>query len=187
MSVVPGSEDEQLPTVAGSRPSLTWQRFVNESPPDFTAYRLDQPFYRRMTLAATGAGIVGLFLGVSKGAQTSALRFRAENSHRLPTSERGWYLYHKSKNYNVAMASVKEGSRMAGKLIAWTGLFFTVEDVVDRARVRRAYIERDEEQLGARMRRKKDLLSTVTAGMATSAIFSAWSRCITSFLVLCGD
>ena len=123
--------------------------------------RLAIPFYIRFPAATVGAFLVGAALGVSHGGKTAGMRFRAENSHRFPTSTTGWYLYHKSKNYNVMLGGIKEGVKMGSKIAFWGGSFFIVEEAVDR------------------WRGKKGFLSTVVAGMAIAAGFSAqpWSVC----------
>lgn len=147
-----------------------------EPPPDPTTQRLSLPFPTRLLYAGIASSTVGLLLGTSQGGTTSALRFRAENSHRLPSSERGWYLYHKSKNYYVAVQSFKEGVGMAGRLTVWAAVFYAVEEVVDRGRVGRVYIEGRERFWRADTRRRKDVLSTTTAGCATAGVFSVWSE-----------
>jgi hypothetical protein len=120
--------------------------------------RLSMPAYARIPVVTTFGALSGFFLGVAHGGQMAGLRFRAEHAHKLPTTPVGWYLYHKSKNYNVALGGVKEGLRMAGKVGFWCGAFFCVEEVIDRARDGR-----------------KDLFSTVVAGLTAAGGFSAWS------------
>lgn len=67
---------------------------------------------------------------------------------------------------------------MLRRVGVWTAVFFGVEEVVDRGRVERTYLEDwDDTAKGRSQRRKKDVASTVTAGMATSAAFSAWREC----------
>ena len=119
--------------------------------------RLSIPFYIRLPAATTGAFATGLALGLSHGSKIAGLRFRAENSHRFPTTSAGWYLYHKSKNYHMMLGGIKEGMKMGSKIAFWAGSFFLVEESVDR------------------MRGTKDFLSTVVAGLSISGGFSAWS------------
>ena len=88
----------------------------------------------------------------------TALRFRAENAHRLPTSTKGWYLYHKSKNYHVLLGGLKEGLKMGGKLGGWVSAFFVIEEAVDRIRGRR------------------DVGGSVVAGLSLGGGWSAWSK-----------
>ena len=134
-----------------------------EAPPPLSAPtnapRLSLPFQYRLPTATAGAFFTGMFLGLTHGSQTAGLRFRAENSHRLPKSSTGWYLYHKSKNYHMMLGGVKEGLKMGTKVGFWVGGFFTVEEAIDRAR-------------GGR----KDFLSTVVAGLSVAGGFSAWSK-----------
>src|SRR5579862_1595188 len=74
--------------------------------------RLSLPFSLRLPLSLALSSLFGASLGLSHGSRNAGLRFRAENAHRLPTTPTGWYLYHKSKNYHVALGGIKEGTRM---------------------------------------------------------------------------
>ncbi|KEQ69970.1 hypothetical protein M436DRAFT_54958 [Aureobasidium namibiae CBS 147.97] len=120
--------------------------------------RLSIAFNYRLPLTTLLASFAGFGLGLTHGGQLSGLRFRAENAHRLPTSQVGWYLYHKSKNYNIMLGGIKEGFRMGARLSFWTAIFFVFEEAVDRFR-------------GAR-----DFMSSVIAAMGTAGGFSAWNR-----------
>ena len=137
---------------------------------DSSAYehRLSIPFHFRFPAAAAGAFLTGLSLGLSHGSKSAGLRFRAENSHRFPTTATGWYLYHKSKNYHMMLGGIKEGVKMGAKVASWGGGFFLVEEAVDR------------------MRGKKDFLSTVLAGLSIAGGFSAWRRHFTKDFNACG-
>lgn len=123
--------------------------------------RLSTPFFIRFPAATAGAFLTGAVLGVSHGGKTAGMRFRAENSHRFPTTSTGWYLYHKSKNYHIMLGGIKEGLKMGSKIGFWAGSFFIVEEAVDE------------------WRGQKDFLSTVIAGMSIAAAFSGqpWSVC----------
>ncbi|CAD6577444.1 MAG: hypothetical protein ASARMPREDX12_008350 [Alectoria sarmentosa] len=116
--------------------------------------RLSTPFFIRFPAATAGAFLTGAALGVSHGGKTAGMRFRAENSHRFPTTSAGWYLYHKSKNYHMMLGGIKEGLKMGAKVGFWAGSFFVVEEAVDE------------------WRGTKDFLSTVVAGMTLAAGFS---------------
>ena len=120
--------------------------------------RLSIPFGVRFPAATTVAFLAGLSLGVSHGGKTAGLRFRAENSHRFPTTSTGWYLYHKSKNYHMMLGGIQEGFKMGSKVAFWGGGFFVVEEAIDR------------------LRGTKDFLSTLIAGLSISGGFSAWSE-----------
>jgi hypothetical protein len=120
--------------------------------------RLSLPTPLRLALATSSSFLVGLGLGLSHGAQSAGFVFRAENAHRLPATPTGWFLYHKSKNYNMALAGVREGVKMGGKLAFWVGLFFAVEDGWDQCRD------------------VKDVANTVLASATVAGAFSAWSK-----------
>jgi hypothetical protein len=126
--------------------------------------RFSLPFGARLPIAASLSFLVGMGLGVSHGSQVAGLRFRAENAHRLPTSPTGWYLYHKSKNYHMAFGGVKEGLKMGAKVSFWTIGFFYIEDMFDR------------------YRGTKDFLNTVIASLSVAGAFSIWSMLSPYFL-----
>ena len=120
--------------------------------------RLSSPYAVRIPAIISVCFFTGLMLGVSQGSTMAGLRFRAENSHRFPTSATGWYLYHKSKNYHKMLGGLKEGFRMGGKVAFWGGSFFAFEELVDSARG------------------TKDFISTSIAGLSVAGGFSLWSK-----------
>ena len=85
----------------------------------------------------------------------AAYRFRAENAHRFPTSSKGWYQYHRNKNYAVIVGGVMEGVKVGLKLGTAALAFCLFEETVDHVRNDR-----------------RDFLSTVTAGLSLSGIYS---------------
>ena len=121
--------------------------------------RLSAPPFFRISGATMLGCMTGGILGISYGGQNAALRFRAENAHRLPTTSKGWYFYHKSKNYKVMYGGIKEGFRMGAKIGFWVGSFFALETIIDNGREGR-----------------KDFVSTTGAGLATAGAFSLWSK-----------
>ncbi|KAG8623825.1 hypothetical protein KVT40_008801 [Elsinoe batatas] len=129
--------------------------------------RLSLPFPARLSLSFLCSFFTGLGLGSYYGAQSAGLRFRAENAHRLPTSEVGWFLYHKSKNYHAMLGGVKEGIRMGAKLGIWGGLFFWMEE---------AGLEKVDFLDGPPVWVQRDFLSTTVAALGTAGAFSAWNR-----------
>ena len=126
--------------------------------------RFSLPFGVRLPIATTLSFVVGMGLGVSHGSQVAGLRFRAENAHRLPTTPTGWYLYHKSKNYQMAFGGVKEGFKMGAKVSVWTFGFFYIEDMFDR------------------YRGTKDFINTVIASLSVAGVFSMWSMSLSHSL-----
>ncbi|KAM3086165.1 hypothetical protein ACMFMG_000301 [Clarireedia jacksonii] len=120
--------------------------------------RMSLPIQLRLPAATTISFLAGMGLGLSHGAQSAGLRFRAENAHRLPKDSTGWYLYHKSKNYHMALGGVKEGLKMGGKIAVWTAGFLATEEILDQFRGR------------------KDFLSTVVASLSVAGGFSLWNR-----------
>lgn len=123
--------------------------------------RFSLPPAIRIPLTTSLGLMAGSILGMSHGGHMAALRFRAENAHRVPTSQKGWYFYHKSKNAYTMLGGLKEGAKMAPKVAFWVCAFVTLEDAVDTSR-------------GGD--RHKDFLSTVLAALTTSGAFSLWNR-----------
>lgn len=120
--------------------------------------RLLLPFGARVTWCSLGGFSVGAFLGAVYGAQTAGFRFRAENSHRLPKSSKGWYFYHKSKNYHMMLHATKSGLKLGAKMSLLIAGFYVIEEAVDE------------------LREQRDFLSTTIAGLSVSGVYSRpWS------------
>jgi hypothetical protein len=158
------------------------QKLVDEAEiqplPAITGYaneRLSIPFIVRAPLLLTSSFTVGFSLGAAHGGPIAAYRYRAENAHRLPTTQTGWYLYHKSKNYHSIIGGVKEGVKLGGVLCGWATIFMCCEEVVDRSRGR-LFAKRDEDVTNG----QRDAASTVVAAMSTAGIYS-WKRGLDKF------
>lgn len=134
------------PTTPRRRESL----FNSTSPP-----RLGIDWEIRLQATSLAAFATGLGLGGSHGSQKTAFRFRAENAHRFPTSSIGWYQYHKTKSYKSIIGGVKEGMKLGGKLGAGAITFCVFEETVDHLRNGR-----------------RDFISTVTAALSFSGVYS---------------
>ncbi|KAB8343085.1 hypothetical protein FH972_022679 [Carpinus fangiana] len=134
--------------------------FPNDNPNQ----RLGTNPANRIAYATTMAYGTGFILGASKGGSEAALRFRAENTHRLPTNRGAWYLYFKAKNWYVFRASLKEGWKMSWRIAPWVAAFYTVEHAVD--------CTRDVDDAGTH----KDFLATTVAGLSVAGAFSAYQR-----------
>ncbi|KAI4123319.1 MAG: hypothetical protein LQ341_007214 [Variospora aurantia] len=141
------------PPDSPSPPVPRLESFFPPSPVD-NEQRLSSNFTDRFLLGSIFAFFGGAVLGGYQGSTMASLRFRAENSHRFPTTTTGWYLYHKSKNYNCMLQAVKDGVRLGSRLAGWTGGFFFLEELVDRWRC------------------KRDAVSSVVAALTLSSIFS---------------
>ncbi|KAI8955683.1 hypothetical protein F4801DRAFT_275556 [Xylaria longipes] len=120
--------------------------------------RLSIPPLMRIPAAAATAFGVGMTLGLAHGSKMAGLRFRAEHAHRLPTSTTGWYLYHKSKNYHVALGGLKEGFKVGARLSVLSTAMFCAENLFD------VY------------RGGQDFVNTVMASLAVAGGFSLWNR-----------
>ena len=117
----------------------------------------------------------GFFLGASQGATKGAYRYRAENAHRLPTTQTGWFLYQKSKNYHSMLGGAKEGVRFGTVCTGWATAFMFTEEMVDLSRARLLARGDDDVATGQR-----DFGSTVIAGMTIAGIYS-WKRGLDHF------
>ncbi|KAJ7507526.1 hypothetical protein B0H11DRAFT_1684880, partial [Mycena galericulata] len=65
----------------------------------------------RLYTVPLGAVLLGAAIGVKRGARLAGLRFLAENAHRAPTTQKGWYYYHKTKNYRVVLGALRGAGR----------------------------------------------------------------------------
>ena len=148
--------------------------------------RLGMPFDRRLLLAAFTSFTCGSTLGYLNTARLASLRFRAENAHRLPISQPGWYLYHKSKNYYKLKHGITAGLRSGFYLAAWASVFFLVEESMDvfrgTWRAGRSFTEMegvselDIKKVDKGVQRSRDFLSSTVAGMVTGGLWSAWNK-----------
>ncbi|GLB05280.1 hypothetical protein AtubIFM57258_000556 [Aspergillus tubingensis] len=128
-----------------------WDRFFEADAPP----RLGIKLRKRIQYMSTSAFSAGLGIGYMHGSKTAAYRFRAENAHRFPDAARGWYQYHKSKNYQAFLQGSTQGLKMGLKLGTGALCFCLLEEVVDYAR-----------------HDQRDFLSTVTAGLSMSGIYT---------------
>lgn len=132
-----------------------WHKlFDTDTPP-----RLGIPIDRRLNYTALGGLSAGMTIGLAQGSRMSSYRFRAENAHRFPTSAKGWYQYHRNKNYAVMLGGIKEGTKLGLRLGSATMAFCLFEETVDYMR-----------------HYQRDFLSTVTAGLSLSGIYSLLCR-----------
>ncbi|KAJ7095164.1 hypothetical protein B0H15DRAFT_775511 [Mycena belliarum] len=87
----------------------------------------------RMYTVPLGAALLGAVVGVSRGTRLASLRFLAENAHRTPTTQKGWYYYHKTKNYRVILGglrgAVRDGGYLATITLGWVALETGLEAV----------------------------------------------------------
>ncbi|KAJ5492728.1 hypothetical protein N7539_001474, partial [Penicillium diatomitis] len=150
------SSSSRLPEESSTLLKLVyWHRlFESDTPP-----RLGIDVQRRIPYAFMSAFSAGMALGYLHGSKKAGLVFRAENAHRFPTTSAGWFQYHKTKNYISVVGGVKDGFRMGMKLGGGALAFCLFEETVDYAR-------HDE----------RDFLSTVTAGLSCSGIYSLLAR-----------
>ncbi|PWY91115.1 hypothetical protein BO70DRAFT_85214 [Aspergillus heteromorphus CBS 117.55] len=128
--------------------------FESDAPP-----RLGINLEDRLSYTLTSAFCAGMVIGFSHGKKLAGYQFRAENAHRFPSSTQGWFQYHKTKNYVSLLGGMKEGARMGARLGIGATVFCLFEETVDYARHDR-----------------RDFLSTVTAGLSLSGLYSLMAR-----------
>ncbi|RMD42964.1 hypothetical protein DV735_g2145, partial [Chaetothyriales sp. CBS 134920] len=134
--------------------ALPWTGYTNE--------RLSMPLEVRGPLLLLASFITGMGLGGTAAGQMRADRYRAENAHRYPTSEAGWYLYQRSKNYHLFLGAISGGARSGVLLSLWGAGFMATEEGIDQLRAR--LLHRPDGQ--------RDFLSTVVAALALSGVHS---------------
>lgn len=137
--------------------------------------RLSIPLVLRAPTLTLASFACGFSLGASQGATKGAYRYRAENAHRLPTTQTGWFLYQKSKNYHAMLGGVREGVKFGSVCTGWATLFMVTEEMVDLSRGRLFARGDDDVALGQR-----DFGSTVIAGMTVAGMYS-WKRGLDQF------
>ncbi|KIW84992.1 hypothetical protein Z517_00380 [Fonsecaea pedrosoi CBS 271.37] len=137
--------------------------------------RLSIPLVLRAPTLMLASFACGFSLGASQGATKGAYRYRAENAHRLPTTQTGWFLYQKSKNYHAMLGGIKEGVRFGSVCTGWATMFMVTEEMVDLSRARLFARGDDDVAIGQR-----DFGSTVIAGMTLAGIYS-WKRGLDHF------
>ncbi|KAF1955110.1 hypothetical protein CC80DRAFT_493436 [Byssothecium circinans] len=150
-----------------------------------TPDRLSLPFDQRLLLSTFTAFACGTFLGYTTTSRLAALRFRAENAHRLPMSQPGWYLYHKSKNYYKLQKGIPAGLRSGFWIASWTSIFFIIEESMDvfrgtwRAgrslREMEGVSELEPQRMEKCVQGSRDFVSSGVAGMVTGGLWSAWN------------
>ncbi|KAH8552065.1 hypothetical protein BGW37DRAFT_298291 [Umbelopsis sp. PMI_123] len=112
----------------------------------------------RLALMSIVGGFWGFAIGSYLGGKQTAYQYLAENAHKLPTTVRGWYFYHKTKNYKVMLGGIKRGVRMAVPTAAICLAYGGMEAALDDAR------------------KEADVFNSITAGMGTGVLFSAISK-----------
>lgn len=120
--------------------------------------RLSRTGGERLVFYLTNAFCAFWAVGFLRARRLTGHQFLAENSHRLPTSDAGWYLYHRAKNYRTMWNGIKGGFRY-GFLGGATAYFYGfVEDFWDQ------------DVRGGRV----DASGSLVAGTATAAVFAWW-------------
>jgi len=122
--------------------------------------RLSRPGPARIVFYTTWGFSIFWTIGFLRTRRMVAHQFLAENSHRLPTSEAGWYLYHRAKNYHVAWKGFKGGWKLAFVGGACTYLYAYVEEMWDK-----------HARLG-----NPDASSSLVAGTVTGGVYALVKR-----------
>src|SRR6201996_5734438 len=110
----------------------------------------------RITLGIFSGLLAGMGAGFIRGFQVADLRFRAENAHRMPKSEKGWFFYHRSKTHYSVLAGMKMSARTGVVFSLMSGMFLTLEDQFDNIRGGQS----------------KDCISTIMAGTISGGLYS---------------
>jgi hypothetical protein len=110
----------------------------------------------RVTLGIFSGLLVGMGAGFIRGFRVAELRFRAENAHRMPKSEKGWFFYHRSKTHYSVLAGMKMSAKTGVVFSLMSGMFLTLEDQFDNIRGGQS----------------KDCISTIMAGTITGGLYS---------------
>ncbi|KAI9024474.1 hypothetical protein CLU79DRAFT_700706 [Phycomyces nitens] len=112
----------------------------------------------RLILLTSVGTLWGFAIGSFLGGQQAGLQYLAENAHRLPTTVQGWYFYHKTKNYRMALGGIKRGAKFAGRTGGLCLMYGAIEAGLDD------------------IRGEADVANSVIAGVTAGTIFSAITR-----------
>jgi Tim17/Tim22/Tim23/Pmp24 family len=110
----------------------------------------------RIAIGIFGGLLGGMALGFMSGFQTAGLRFRAENAHRMPKSEKDWFFYHRSKSHYSVLAGMKASAKTGAVLALMTGIYLSLEEQFDHIRGGQS----------------KDCVSSIMAGTMSGALYS---------------
>lgn len=113
----------------------------------------------------------GFSEGAARGGRIAADRYRAMNAHRLPATQAGWYLYHRSKSYHTALGGMTGGVKQGGIGCFWTMVYLLAEEGLDQARGR-LFARKDEDMRPG----QRDFVNTTTAVLTTAGLYSRWHR-----------
>lgn len=132
---------------------------------DILSYKQNDPTQRfntkpeaRILSVIIATTSFGFLSGFYSGYKRSALRFLAENSHRMPKTVQGWYYYHKNKNYHVLSGGMAEGFKYSATMTVCGAAFFGLEAYLDHARG------------------TIDFFNTLAATLAAGSVYSVWYR-----------
>jgi hypothetical protein len=124
-----------------------------------TSGRLSMSAAERVVLGTVASSAICFTAGMFQEWPSAALRFRAENAHRMPRSEKGWYFYHRHKTNYAAFHAMKTGFRSAATYGPATGIILYTEHIADVVRGGQS----------------KDFLSTVGAALTVTGCYSILS------------
>jgi hypothetical protein len=110
----------------------------------------------RISLGIVSGLLAGMCVGFMRGYQMADLRFRAENAHRMPKSEKGWFFYHRSKTHYSVLAGMKLSAKTGSVFALMSGMFLILEDQLDNIRGGQS----------------KDCISTTIAGTMAGGLYS---------------
>lgn len=95
---------------------------------------LPPPEFVYWTTLTSMSAVMGFSIGALIRARETGLQFTAENSHRKPTTQKGWYLYHRNKNYAIGWGAIRGGMAYALKFGGFLGAFFAGDVALDLMR-----------------------------------------------------
>lgn len=163
---------ETTPQSAGEAQLVSITALAEHDDFHLTGYpneRLSMPPSIRWPVMFATTMVYGFSLGATLGGRKAADRYRAMNAHRLPSTQAGWYLYHRSKSYHTSLGAVKEGAKFGGILSIWASMFMLAEEGLDHARAS-LFARRNEEVA----RGQRDALDTTLAALMTAGLYTRW-------------
>ncbi|KAJ1529037.1 hypothetical protein HK096_009602, partial [Nowakowskiella sp. JEL0078] len=98
------------------------------------------PEIKWTTKICLGATVTGMIFGCYMAGSKRSLQFMAENAHRFPVTNRGWYFYHKHKNYEVIDAGFRGAFRQGARFAPMALLFCLNEQIFETLTGRESFI-----------------------------------------------
>ncbi|KAI8872885.1 hypothetical protein GQ42DRAFT_118741 [Ramicandelaber brevisporus] len=121
---------------------------------------------------------VGMLSGGIPALQLRGYQYLAENAHQLPRTKRGWFMYHRQKNYEAMMAFFIGGAKSAVRIMLPVLAFEATTTAIDWLRTTGASYTQIEADAAKENKTsgQVDALGRVMAGAVVGSVFATQTR-----------